>query len=88
MLYMWADRDTHIHPHKHIHAPPTAGRGQGKRQRREVVAWGPVIAAGGTDHEAQQEARDLLYGLELEPSWGEGTVTDTVFERIEDIEEQ
>ena len=45
-----------------------------------------VEVEASSEYEARQEAEDLLGGLELEPSWGEGTVTDTQFDDIIDVD--
>lgn len=46
-----------------------------------------VTVEARNEQEARNEAQDILEGLTLEPEWGEGEVTDTVFDHIADIEE-
>lgn len=45
-----------------------------------------VEVEASSEHEARREAEDLLGGIELEPSWGEGRVTDTQFDSIIDVD--
>lgn len=46
-----------------------------------------VTVEAASEYEANNEARDLLEGLTLEVEWGEGQVTDTVFDHIAEVEE-